>query len=44
MIEKSTPGGKLNETFRIENYPGYTDKKGSGLAYMMYEQIDEFNM
>lgn len=43
IIEKESPGGKLNKTFRIENYPGYTDKEGTTLAFRMYDQLEKLN-
>ncbi len=41
LFEKEAPGGNLNKTYRIENYPGYTDKEGTVLAFRMYSQIEE---
>jgi thioredoxin-disulfide reductase len=42
IIETASPGGKLNLTAELENWPG--DKKISGpeLAYKMYEHSSEF--
>lgn len=44
IIEKSAPGGTLNKTSKIENYPGYTDKDGTTLAFRMYSQIEELRV
>ncbi len=44
ILEKEAPGGTLNKTHRIENYPGYTDKEGTTLAFRMYSQIEELNI
>lgn len=44
IIEKSAPGGTLNKTSKIENYPGYTDKDGTTLAFRMYSQIEELGV
>ncbi len=43
IFEKEAPGGNLNKTFRIENYPGYIDKEGTTLAFRMYSQLEELN-
>lgn len=44
IIEKDAPGGTLNKTTKIENYPGYTDKEGTTLAFRMYNQIEELKI
>lgn len=44
IIEKHAPGGTLNKTHKIENYPGYTDKDGTTLAFRMYSQIEELGI
>jgi thioredoxin reductase (NADPH) len=41
IIEKSAPGGKLNNIFNIENYPGFPTIEGSILSQNMYKQIIE---
>lgn len=38
IIEGGAPGGKLNLTAKIENYPGVKEQMGPELAYEMYEQ------
>ena len=40
IIEKSTPGGLLNKTSTIENYPGIIQISGPDLAYKFYEQLN----
>lgn len=44
ILEKSAPGGTLNKTHKIENYPGYVDKDGTTLAFRMYSQIEELGI
>ena len=41
VLDKGAPGGKLNLTAEIENYPGMM-MKGPELAYKMYEQCLSF--
>lgn len=41
ILDKGAPGGKLNLTASIENYPG-ANMKGPELAYAMYEQSVSF--
>lgn len=41
VLDGGAPGGKLNLTAEIENYPGVM-QKGSELAYSMYEQCLSF--
>ena len=42
IIESGAPGGKLNLTAHIENYPGIKEMMGPQLAYDMYEQALNF--
>ena len=42
MLDAGAPGGKLNVTAEIENYPGQKKKPGPELAYEMYEQALSF--
>lgn len=44
IIEADAPGGTLNKTHKIENYPGYVDKDGTTLAFRMYSQIEELGV
>ena len=39
IIEKSAPGGQLNKSSTIENYPGFTKITGPELAYNFYSQM-----
>ena len=43
IFEKNTPGGVLNETTKIENYPGFTEKNASVLAFRMYSMLEELD-
>lgn len=40
IIEKSAPGGLLNKTSTVENYPGIIQITGPDLAYKFYEQLN----
>lgn len=40
VIEKNAPGGLLNKTSTVENYPGIIQITGSDLAYKFYEQLN----
>ena len=40
IIEKNTPGGLLNKTSTVENYPGIIRITGPDLAYKFYEQLN----
>ncbi len=44
IIEKEMPGGQLNKSSEIENYPGYTKIQGPDLAMKFYEQIENLNI
>lgn len=44
IIEKSSPGGQINRTSRVENYPGYKLISGPDLSYNVYTQIMELNV
>lgn len=44
IIEKSAPGGQLNKSSTIENYPGFTKITGPELAYNFYSQINSLNI
>lgn len=41
VLDKGAPGGKLNLTAMIENYPGITEQ-GPKLAYSIYQQATSF--
>lgn len=44
ILEANAPGGTLNKTHKIENYPGYTDKDGTTLAFRIYSQALELDV
>lgn len=43
VLEKAIPGGQINNTDEIENYPGITGATGSELAEMFKEHALKFN-
>jgi thioredoxin reductase (NADPH) len=42
LLEKFYPGGQINNTDRIENYPGYVNISGTDLVLKMAEQVKNF--
>ena len=42
MLEKFSPGGQINNTDRIENYPGIEHIDGPGLIEQMKKQAENF--
>lgn len=42
ILDAGAPGGKLNLTAEIENYPGYKEVAGPELAYEMFEHATKF--
>jgi thioredoxin reductase (NADPH) len=42
MLEKFMPGGQINNTDRIENYPGFERIDGPGLIERMQKQVEKF--
>ncbi|WP_122645275.1 thioredoxin-disulfide reductase [Enterococcus mediterraneensis] len=42
MIERGAPGGQMNNTAEIENYPGFDSIMGPELAMKMYEGVSKF--
>lgn len=44
IIEQGAPGGQMNNTFEIENYPGYDNISGPELSMKMYEPLEKFKV
>jgi thioredoxin reductase (NADPH) len=44
MLEKNAPGGQINRTDRIENYPGFTSIDGPTLAMNMFMQTQSLGI
>ena len=44
LIEKSTPGGKINIAPRVDNYPGQHEIPGPDLAMIFYQRILDNNI
>ena len=42
ILDGSAPGGKLNVTAQIENYPGLKPTPGPEIAFTMYESAMSF--
>lgn len=42
LLEKFYPGGQINNTDRIENYPGFKNIGGTDLTMKMMEQVQGF--
>ncbi|EOT48016.1 MULTISPECIES: thioredoxin-disulfide reductase [Enterococcus] len=42
MIERGAPGGQMNNTAEVENYPGFDSILGPDLANKMYESAERF--
>ncbi len=40
LLERGAPGGQMNNTAEIENYPGFTSIMGPDLSMKMYEPLD----
>ena len=40
LLEKGVPGGQMNNTAEIENYPGYANISGPDLADKMFEPLE----
>lgn len=41
IIEKETPGGQMNKTSSVENYPGIIEISGPSLALEFFKQLQE---
>lgn len=44
VIENDTPGGQLNRSSLIENYPGYVSISGPDLACNIYNQVNNLDI
>ncbi len=44
IIEKSAPGGVLNRTSKVDNYPGVINADGVELAMKIYEQVQQLEV
>ncbi len=44
LLEKSAPGGQINMSPKVENYPGYTNIEGAILAANIFEQTQNLNV
>ena len=44
LIEQGAPGGQMNNTSEIENYPGYEHISGPELSMKMYEPLEKFDV
>ena len=40
LLERGIPGGQMNNTSDIENYPGYANISGPELAEKMFEPLE----
>lgn len=44
ILEKGAPGGQMNQTGAIENYPGFDEIDGPNLSMNMFKQVQKFNI
>lgn len=44
LLEKGVPGGQINKTSKIENYPGFKEIDGPTLAVNMFDQVNHLNI
>lgn len=44
IIEESTPGGQINKTSAIENYPGFNNIDGPTLAFNIFDQVTKLGV
>ncbi len=44
IFEKNIPGGQLQKTDKIKNYPGYEEISGPDLAMKLFNQINELKV
>ncbi|MFV0555653.1 MAG: thioredoxin-disulfide reductase [Lactovum sp.] len=44
LLEQGAPGGQMNNTAEVENYPGYASIMGPELSMKMYEPLEELGV
>ena len=44
LLERGIPGGQMNNTSDIENYPGYANISGPELAEKMFEPLENLGV
>lgn len=44
LLEKGMPGGQINQSPNIENYPGFTEIDGPSLALSLLEQLKKLDI
>ncbi len=44
LLERGIPGGQMNNTAEVENYPGFDSILGPDLALKMYDSINQFGV
>ncbi|OHY31278.1 thioredoxin-disulfide reductase [Streptococcus parauberis] len=44
IIEQGAPGGQMNNTSEIENYPGYDNITGPELSMKIFEPLEKFHV
>ncbi|RKV65942.1 MAG: NAD(P)/FAD-dependent oxidoreductase, partial [Streptococcus sp.] len=44
LLERGIPGGQMNNTADIENYPGYANISGPELAEKMFEPLENLGV
>lgn len=44
LVEKGIPGGQLNQTSDVENYPGYANISGADLAEKMFDSVKHLDI
>ena len=44
LLESSVPGGQINRSARVENYPGFKEIDGPTLAMNIYEQVQNLGI
>ncbi len=44
LLESSVPGGQINRSAKVENYPGFLEIDGPTLAMKVYEQVQNLKI